>query len=148
MIGSIFILAFSVAAALYWLRMTIVSILRRDLRQEAANVAAANGLAFQKVRQALDRRVDADTAGTLSGILREDFRLLSYLLRYAATVNVGRCTREEWLLMADFHALRFATQMLRRISPAASRACLVEMTAVVEHFAGVMGRRMAEFSGG
>ena len=143
---SIFILAFSVAVAIYWVRVTITSILARDLREHAASVAVANGLAFRDVRQALDERFDIRAAGTLTAALRKDFQLLSYLLRYAATVNVGRCTTEEWLLIANFHALRFTAQMVKRLSPAVSRACLAEMATVVEHFAGVMGRRMAAFS--
>jgi hypothetical protein len=145
---SIFILAFSVAAAAYAVRVTITSILARDLREHAASVAAANGLAFRDVRQALEERFDADAAGSLTAALRKDFQLLSYLLRYAATVNVGSRTSEEWLLIANFHALRFTAQALKHVAPAVSRACLAEMTTVVEHFAGVMGRRMAAFSAG
>jgi len=144
---SIFILCFSIAALVYWARHTCVTILRDGRSQEEAErVAEANRLEFQRVRHELESLADVGSYDRLRDSLRHDFLALTYLLRYAATLHVGKYTGEERLLIADFHAMRFVYRLGRAYSPRAARFALLEMSAILEYFAVVMNRRMAAFS--
>lgn len=147
MFSSIFILAFSLAALVYWARHTCLTILRDgSSRLEAERVAEANRLEFQRVRRELDAGADAGGYDSLRDSLRHDFLALTYLLRYAATLHVGRYTGEERLLIADFQAMRIVYYLTRTFSPRTSRYALLEMSSILEYFASVMSRRMAAFS--
>jgi hypothetical protein len=147
MLVSLFILLFSLAALVYWLRDTIVTILdSQSATAEAVRLAEANRLEFPLVRQALEAAAELGQYGRLAESLRHDFLALTYLLRFAATVNVGRYSREEQLLVVDFHLMRVLYTIGSTFSPRLARFALVEMTSVLEHFAGVMSRRMNSFS--
>jgi len=147
MLVSLFILLFSLAALVYWLRDTIVTILdSQNATVEAVRLAEANRLEFPLVRQALEASAELGQYGRLAESLRHDFLALTYLLRFAATVNVGRYSREEQLLVVDFHLMRVLYRIGGTFSPRLARFALVEMTAVLEHFAGVMSRRMSNFA--
>ncbi len=147
MIASVFILLFSIAALIYWLRYTVLSILGREpMAAEAAQLAEANRLEFLRIRQELERAPQPSEYDRLLHALRHDFLALTYLLRYAATVNVGRYSCEEKLLVLDFHLMRAFYCLARYFSPRGARFALLEMSSILEHFAGVMGRRMAAFS--
>lgn len=146
MFVSIFILLFSLAALAYWVRASVVTILDGAAAgAEAVRLAEANRLEFPLVRQALDASVASAEYGRLAEALRHDFLALTYLLRFAATVNVGRYSREEQLLVADFHLMRVLYAVGRAVSPRLAHHALDEMTSVLEHFAGVMSQRMSNF---
>ena len=148
MFASIFILLFSVAALAYWLRYTVVSILHREgATAEAAQLAEANRLEFPQIRRALEQSAAVDN-GRLIQALGQDFLALTYLLRYAATVHVGRYSHEERLLLVDFHLMRAFYRLVRPFSLRGARFALLEMTSILEHFAGVMSQRMTSFSTG
>lgn len=147
MFASIFILLFSVAALAYWLRYTVLAILQREKSTAAvAQLAEANRLEFLEIRKALEQPAGNVEYGRLAQALRHDFLALSYLLRYAATVNVGRYSEEERLLVVDFHLMRALYSLTRSFSPRSARFALMEMTSILEHFAGIMSRRMASFA--
>ncbi len=147
MFASIFILAFSVAALLYWARFACLSILRGERSaEEIERVAEANRLEFQRVRRLLEAGADLDSYDGLRDSLRHDFLALTYLLRYAATVHVGRYTREERLLVVDFYLMRALYRLTHALSPRTARYTLLEMSSILEYFAAVMNRRMAAFS--
>src|SRR5260221_7722699 len=146
MFVSVFILLFSVGALIYWIRSTIQTILdSSQATAEAIRLAEANRLEFPLVRQALAASAQAADYGRLLESLRHDFLALTYLLRFAATVNVGHYSREETLLVMDFHMMRGLYLLGRTFSPRMTRYALTEMTAVLEHFAGIMSRRMSSF---
>lgn len=144
--ASIFILGFTVAAACYWMRQIVVTLLKQNDSPSAVQVAEANRLEFLRVREALSASYDAATAPALVEALTSDFRLLSYLLRYAATVDVGRYTPSERLLITDFYLMRATHAVVKDVWPDVARHSLLEMTAILEHFAGVMAHRMRLFS--
>ncbi len=147
MFVSLFILVFSLGALAYWVRLTVQAILESSqATTEAIRLAEANRLEFPLVRQALAAADQASEYGRLVESLRHDFLALTYLLRFAATVNVGRYSREEKLLVMDFHLMRIVYTFGRAFSPRMARYALSEMTAVLEHFAGIMGRRMSNFA--
>ncbi len=147
MFTSIFILCFSMAALVYWARHTCVTILRDGRSQEEAErVAEANRLEFQRVRLELESMADIGSYDRLRDSLRHDFLALTYLLRYAATLHVGKYTGEERLLIADFQMMRLIYRLGRAFSPRTARFALLEMSAILEYFAAVMSRRMEAFS--
>ncbi len=145
--ASVFILCFSVGALLYWARHTCLAILRTGRSpEEATRVAEANRLEFQSIRRALESSADVASYDRMRESLRHDFLALTYLLRYAATLHVGRFTGEERLLVVDFHLMRAFYKLAQPFSPRASRYALLEMSDILEYFAAVMNRRMAAFS--
>lgn len=147
MFTSIFILLFSAAALAYWLRFTVVTILNRDrLAEEAERMAVANRLEFLQVRRKVEESASEAADLRLAQALRHDFLALTYLLRYAATINVGRYSHEERLLVVDFYMMRAIYGLGRMFSPRLARYAMLEMTEVLEHFAGIMSRRMSSFA--
>jgi len=146
---SVFILAFSCAALLYWARYSCLTIMRAgSVHEEAERVAVANQLEFQKIRsQIVEQSAETPAAyDRLRDALRHDFLALTYLLRYAATVEVGRYSREERMLIVDYHVMRLVYRLGRVFGPRTSRYALLEMSDVLEYFASVMNRRMMAFS--
>src|SRR5438046_2491942 len=129
MFVSVFILLFSLGWLAYWLRSTIQTILdSSQATAEAVRLAEANRLEFPLVRQALAASANAADYGRLLESLRHDFLALTYLLRFAATVNVGRYSNEEKLLVMDFHIMRILYAFGQSFSPNLSRYALTEMT--------------------
>ncbi len=143
MFESVFILLFSLGALAFWVRSALVAVLDgKGVMIAAVRLAEANRLEFPLVRQALAAADQAIEYGRLSESLRQDFLALTYMLRFAATVNVGQYTGEERLLVMDFHLMRILCSMGRPFSPRVAHFALAEMTAVLEHFATIMSSRM------
>jgi hypothetical protein len=147
MFVSVFILLFSVGALVYWVRSAIVTVLDGERAvSEALCLAEANRLEFPMVRRALQSAANMAEYGRMAASLRFDFQALTYLLRFAATVNVGRYSSEERLLVADFHLMRIVYAIGGAFSPRVARYALSEMTVVLEHFASHMSSRMSTFA--
>ena len=143
MFMSFFILLFSVGALAFWVRSTLVTILdTKGAMASAIRLAEANRLEFPLVRQALAAADQALEYGRLADSLRSDFLALTYMLRFAVTVNVGQHTSEERLLMMNFRLMGILGSVGHSFSPRVARFALSEMTAVLEHFAAVMSNRM------
>lgn len=144
MITSILIMAVSMAAFAYWFRYTCILILStRTTMDYSAEVAAANRLSFAAVRNLLESQPAADLEA-LRRSLERDFQVVNSLIERAGKVQVGDIALEQLLLRLDFRLLRFSYAVTRRISEAKSRAALLEMSQIVEHFANAFGERMAE----
>lgn len=143
---SIFILGFTLAAAGYWARYVVLTLLSRTDHLLAAQVGEANRFEFPQVREVILAGYDAQVSGSLAQALISDFLVLTYLLRYAATLNVGHLTAAERILVADFHLMRATHAFSKRLWPHVARRSLLEMSEIVVHFAGVMGERMRQFS--
>lgn len=144
---SVLILVISAFMLVFWLRSASRSILRERFEQNySAEVAEANQLEYLAVRQALSdgSSEDADYAGSL-GALERDYEALTYLLRNAATVNVGRYTRRERLLVLDFQLLRVWVRTKRTLGMSSWQSGLVEMATILEYFGNVVGQRLVTF---
>jgi hypothetical protein len=147
MLSSVLILVFCLAALAYWLRLTVVTILDRPrLVEEALRLAEANRLEFPLVKSALQQSAAQGDYGRMAESLRHDFLAITYLLRFAATIKVGEYSREERLLVADFHLMRLVFHIGGTFSPRLARFALQEMTSVLEHFSSVMSERMSAFA--
>jgi hypothetical protein len=147
MFMSVFILLFSLAAVAFWARATLVMMLDvKGAMAQAVRLAEANRLEFPLVRQALAAADQAIEYGRVAESLQQDFLALTYMLRFAVTVNVGQYTREERVLMMDFQLMRIVCSMGHSLSPRVAHFALSEMTSVLERFAAIMSSRMNTFA--
>src|SRR3989344_1896188 len=120
---SVFILVSSGLLLLFWLRSAAQSVLRQRFEQDySAEVAEANQLEYLAIREAL-----------------------TYLLRNAATVHVGRYSRTERLLIMDFQLLRLWVRLKRLLGWPSWRSGLLEVATILEDFGNVVGHRLVTF---
>ena len=75
-------------------------------------------------------------------LLDRDYRLLTYLLRHAATCRQEEPDFQEWMLRLDYRLMRIVYAAVRRVSPSAARKVLLEMTTVITHLANTIGERL------
>lgn len=144
---SVFILLMSGVMLVFWLRSASQSVLRQRFEQDySSEVAEANQLEFLAIRRAIASAPEAiaDHRNVLTA-LEQDYQALSYLLRNAATVHVGRYSRSERLLILDFHLLSFWVRLSRGLGLNGWRSGLLEMTTILQYFGNVVGQRLATF---
>lgn len=143
MLASILIILVSAALLVYWFRYTCLLILRtRTGKDYATSVAAVNDLAFLGVQgPALETASAADLAA-IKRSLERDYRLLTYLLKQASSVNVGGLTIEQRMLMFDFWLMRQFFTLTRGLAVSQARAAVVEMADVLNHLANAMGEKV------
>ena len=144
---SAFILVMSAAMLVFWLRSASRSILRERFEQDySAEVAEANQLEFLTIRKALadSTEGEVDYSGYL-GALERDYEALTYLLRNAATVHVGRYTPQERLLVLDFQLLRVWVRLKKLVGWSSWQTGLTEMATILQYFGNVVGQRLVTF---
>lgn len=144
---SVFILISSGLLLLFWLRSACQSVLRQRFEENySADVAEANQLEYLAIRKALSEYPEeiADYSGLLY-TLERDYEALTYLLRNAATVHVGRYTRTERLLIFDFQLLRLWVRLKRLLGWPSWRAGMLEMATILDYFGNVVGQRLVTF---
>lgn len=144
---SVFILVSSLAVLFFWLRAACRAILQEKFEQDySENVAAANQLEFLEIRRALQESPEdiANYTGALTALER-DYEALTYLLGNAGTVDVGKYTRGERLLMLDFQLLRVWVRLKRLVGVREWRSNLLEMTEILSYLGNVMGQRLLSF---
>ena len=142
---SVFILLSSLAFLFSWLRVVSRAALRQTFERDySADVAEASQLEFLAIRRALQECPEeiADYSGVLT-TLERDYEALTYLLRNAGTVHVGKYSRAERLLMLDFQLLRFWVRVKRFLGLQSWHSALLEMTSILQYFGNVMGQRLA-----
>jgi hypothetical protein len=123
----------------YWFRYTCLLILNaKTARDYAGEVAAANQLSFLEV-QSLLAAVDAGPLDSLSDSLERDYTLIM-----GWTSNAGdEIGIEDRMLQMKYNSARLMFKTIGRISPAAARNSLQEMSVVISHFANALGERAA-----
>ncbi|MFQ5695942.1 MAG: hypothetical protein ACE5HB_08130 [Terriglobia bacterium] len=143
---SFFILGFSAFGLLLWLRSAARSVLAHRFEQDySTDVAEANQLEYLEVRRLLGRAAGVADYQELLTALQRDYEALTYLLRNAATLHVGRYTRAERLLILDFHLLRLWVGTKRAVGAETWRANVQEMVSILEYFGNVVGQRLVTF---
>ena len=144
---SVFILLMSGAMLAFWLRSASHSVLRQRFEQDfSSEVAEANQLEFLTIRKALaNAPQDIGDHRNVLVALERDYQALSYLLRNAATVHVGRYSRSERLLILDFKLLSLWVRLSRGLGFQGWRSGLLEMTTILQFFGNVVGQRLATF---
>lgn len=147
MVSSLLIITFSVVLFLYWFRYTCLLILKtRTSRDYARQVALANHLSFLDVSKELQRDLGMDQLAHLHASLSRDYRVLTYLLRHAATLPVRGRSLERWMLMIDFKLMELDYAVTSRFASSQARRAVEEMSYIVTHFANAMGERSAALS--
>lgn len=143
MIASILIIVVSGALLAYWFRYTCVLILRtHTARDRAGEVATANGLRFHRIQGQLVREAPFADLPALQKALEGDYRLLTYLAKHTAGLEVGGLTMEQRMLMLDFKAMRLVCAFCRWAGIDQARAALEEMSSVLNYLANAMGERI------
>lgn len=129
----------------YWFRRACLLILvAKTPRDYAKGVAIANQLTFPEVQTALNIGAAVDLLG-LKDALDRDFRLLSYLLRYAAAAPPHQEAVERRMLRINYWAMAVWCSATGGVRPMAARRALQEMALVVAHFASTLGESLARF---
>ncbi|MBI2957177.1 MAG: hypothetical protein HYY26_07690 [Acidobacteria bacterium] len=142
---SVFVLVSSALSLVFWLRSACRGILQQGFEQDYSRaIAEANQLAFPGVRRLLTEEPEAaESNGRLLEELERDYQALTYLLRNAATLHVGRYSRRERLLVLDFQLLRLWVRLKRLFGGRDIRDTLLEMAAILEYFSNTLGQRVA-----
>jgi hypothetical protein len=147
MVSAVIILVGSLALCLFYLQATCQNILRREFEREYfRSIAVANRLEFPFVRSTV---ADFDTPVDYAWVrltLKCDYLALKYLLKNAANVKRGY-SREERLLMIYFRTLYLLLSFthLLRLS---EKPAILKMTAILQHFANILGKRVSDVSFG
>ncbi len=140
---SVVILAGSGCMLLFWLHTALQTLVRGCAESKvSAEVAVANHLCYRVIRQALE--TDPQQPGNAQACiaaLERDYQALTYLLRNAATVTVGRYTGRERLLLIDFQLLRLAVRLQHGLNWPGWQTRLLEMSRILEYFGNTVGLR-------
>jgi hypothetical protein len=140
MLAGFVILVLAVLLFVYWYFYASTLALSANMEPRSiARVAAANGLSFLAVQTKLK---NADTTlDALGESLDHDYRVLRYLLRYAAGQRAH--SMEQWMLFWDYQILRVWYRCARPFSTTQSRKALVARSRILNHLAHHMGQRTA-----
>jgi len=143
LIASIFIITGSAFLFLYWFRYTCLILLNtRKARNYERVVAEANGLAFVEARAQLARSENLGLAEIRQSLDR-DYRVVTYLLRHAATYSPAEQSFKHLMLRLDYQLMSMWFYFARLISSHLAKRALLEMATVVSHLANAMGERTA-----
>ncbi len=135
------VLILSTGLLLFYLQAACQRILRRPFDQDYFRaIVNANRLEFPAVRKALENIDPPLDYARLRMMLKCDFLALAYLLKNAANVN-QRYSWDEWLLIVYFRLL-FVTLFLRRLLQFRMKPAVLDLTAILQYFANVVGLRV------
>lgn len=146
---SVLILIVSGILLFFWLQLASRSIRAQGFeRNFGADVAQANQLQYLEIQRALsgEPEVIADYKEVLA-TLEWDYKALTYLLRNAATLHVGRYSSAERLLILDFQLLRLGVRVKRLLGIGDWQSSLRGMVSILDYFGNVVGQRLATFTG-
>lgn len=134
MLASVLILGFSVLLLIYWLRYTCLLLLRNVPESTApVDVSQLSHMPLMNQHQTgLDRLHEA---------LDRDYRIISYVVRHAAGVELNALERH--LLTADFRLMGYWFRLTRGSSPMAARKALEEMSTILCFLERRLGRQSA-----
>lgn len=143
---SVFIITISVLLFVYWFRYSCLLILgERSARNHALEVAQANHLCFLEHRNRLSESEFVPLAPIYDSLER-DFRLITYLLKHAGGFHAATHSFERAVLTLDFRVMQIWYMLMHRVSMEQSRNALLEMTAILQHFAHSMGEHRQAMS--
>jgi hypothetical protein len=128
----------------YWFRSTCLLILNeKATRDYSPQVAEANQLQFLDARNTLSAGTADARLELVAPCLDRDYRMVTYLLRHAASYDPSNQSFEQVLLKIDYKLMRLWYFMVRKISQPLARQALLEMTSVIGHLAQAIGEKVA-----
>ena len=135
------ILIISTGLFFFYLQVACQRILRRKFDQEYfLSIVNANRLEFPAIRKGLEEFDALDDYSRVRVMLKCDYLALTYLLKNAANAN-QRYTRDEYLLIFYFRAV-FFSWAARHLLRLREQPAILKLTAILEYFANVVGRRV------
>lgn len=138
MLTGLLIIAISLILLVYWLRVTCLLLLRREVATPIPT-RIEHDLMYPLVRVE-----DNNSLDPLLQALERDYQVLTYLINHAAAIDLNPL--EHRLLSADFQLMRWWYSLTRSQSPAQARRALDEMSSVVCFFAQRVGERASHHS--
>jgi hypothetical protein len=142
MLVNLVIIACSLLLLVYWFRYTCLLILNtKSAVREASEFPYPRRFS---VETALDGGANSRAMGDIGELLARDYRLLTYLLRHTAGLEVGGLTLEHRLLMLDFRLMQLWYGLARLLFPQQARTALKEMSEIVAYFGSAVGERTAQ----
>jgi len=134
----------SLGLLIYWLRYSCQLILSaKSTRDYTRDVAEANDLRFLQVQQELAQVRERIELDSLRSKVKNDYRLLTYLLVHGPAFHANGDRVEQFVLMLNFKLLMAYYELTSPISVSIGKSALQEMTQVVGYFANRMGERSA-----
>jgi hypothetical protein len=136
------ILIVSTGMFLFYLHAICQRILRREFEQDYyLAIVNANRLEFPAVRRAVESWEAPVDYAHVRLTLQCDYLALTYLLKNAVNAN-RRYTRQEWLLVVYFHAILLLLGLCNKLR-LGERSALLNLTAILQYFANVIGQRVS-----
>lgn len=137
------ILIVSTALFFFFLQATCQQILRRRFERDySQSIVSANRLEFPAVRKSLEEFDLSVDHSRLLMTLKCDYLALTYLLKNAANIH-RRYSRDERWLMLYFRAT-FVFLSVRHLLGMSEKSSILRLTAILEYFANVLGRRVSQ----
>lgn len=128
----------------YWFRRNVLAELKAaPAGGRLEQVCQANNLRFLEVRQRLQGRFEPDELAALGRDLGRDYRILTYLLGHAGSVERRRLRFIERMLMADFRLVQAWFWLTLRFSERQPRGALEEMISILVRLADSLANRIA-----
>lgn len=128
----------------YWFRRNVLAELKAaPSGARLEHVCQANNLRFLDVRQRLHGRLEPKELAAIGRDLGRDYRVLTYLLRHAGSLERRRLTFIERMLMADFRLVQGWFWITLRVSERHPRRALGEMVSILVRLADSLARRIA-----
>jgi len=134
MLASVLIIAFSLLLFVYWFRCSCILLLRSQADQPAA--AAASRYSYAHVQQCLKTETEL---APLHGFLERDYRVLTYLLDHAPSLELERL--EYRLLVLDYKVMQGWYRLTKSAAPRQARRALTEMADILSVLVGRMGEQ-------
>ena len=138
--SSLLISFFAVLLFTYWFRYTCILLLRNsgaENRQPSTDVR----LDFARFQDALNSAEGASLE-SLARVLDRDYKVLSYLLEHAPSLN--RNPFERHVLAFDYRLMRIWYCVARTAAPAQAGGAVEEMASIVRFLAQRIGPRAAQ----
>jgi hypothetical protein len=134
MLASVLIIVFSLVLFVYWFRYSCILLLRSRADQPSA--AASERFNYDNVQQGLKAGMELDP---LHRSLENDYRILTYLLEHAASLQSQQL--EYRLLVLDYKLMQGWYRLTKSASPRHARRALAEMADILRFLVGQMGEQ-------
>lgn len=135
MLTNIVIILCSAILLIYWFRYTCLLMLNtKPAHGRVEDSVGGLWAALAMGRRRVEAAATPSQLDHLSVTLDRDYRLLTYLLKHTAGLEVGGVTVEQRMLMLDFRLMQLWYRLSRALFPPQSRKALEEMSDIVACF--------------